>query len=269
VIFVVWFFLRSSAPSMIVALTIPFSLLISFIYLFLSGKTINTISLSSIAIASGMVVDNAIVVVDNIHRRLERGNRPTEAAIFGASEMFLAIAASTLTTVVVFMPMLFIPGVVGIMFGELAVIVIVTLVASLFTAATFSPMLCSKWRRYNPPVENPKTKSWKNNFYDASEKMFKALEDFYSRLLGWGLRHKKTVLLGFLVIFIVSIFLVPFIGNEFIPEEDSGDLRITVSLPIGTRLEETDKVARKIEEIFKTEVPEQYSIMPEAGRLRA
>ncbi len=267
VIFVVWFFLRSSAPSMIVALTIPFSLLISFIYLFLSGKTINTISLSSIAIASGMVVDNAIVVVDNIHRRLERGNRPTEAAIFGASEMFLAIAASTLTTVVVFMPMLFIPGVVGIMFGELAVIVIVTLVASLFTAATFSPMLCSKWMRYNPPVENQKTKSWKNNFYDASEKMFKALEDFYSRLLGWGLRHKKTVLLGFLVIFIVSIFLVPFIGNEFIPEEDSGDLRITVSLPIGTRLEETDKVARKIEEIFKTEVPEAIFYYARSGQI--
>ncbi|MCK9614822.1 MAG: efflux RND transporter permease subunit [Candidatus Omnitrophica bacterium] len=264
VIFVVWFFLRSAAPSMIVALTIPFSLLISFIYLFLSGKTINTISLSSIAIASGMVVDNAIVVVDNIHRRLERGNRPTEAAIFGTSEMFLAIAASTLTTVVVFMPMLFIPGVVGIMFGELAVIVIVTLVASLFTAATFSPMLCSKWMRVDNGNPKKKMFSW---LYEISEKMFKSWENFYGKLLGWSLHHKKTVLLGFVVIFIVSIFLVPFIGNEFMPEEDTGDLRITVSLPIGTRLEETDKVAQKIEEIFQTELPEALFYYARSGQI--
>ncbi|MGB4520944.1 MAG: efflux RND transporter permease subunit, partial [Candidatus Omnitrophota bacterium] len=108
VILVVWFFLRQFAPSMIIALTIPFSLLVSFIYLFLSGKTINTISLFSIAIVSGMVVDNAIVVVDNVYRHFERGQRPQEAAIFGTQEMFLAIAASTLTTIVVFLPMLFI-----------------------------------------------------------------------------------------------------------------------------------------------------------------
>ena len=264
VIFVVWFFLRSAAPSMIVALTIPFSLLISFIYLFLSGKTINTISLSSIAIASGMVVDNAIVVVDNIHRRLERGNRPAEAAIFGTSEMFMAIAASTLTTVVVFMPMLFIPGVVGIMFGELAVIVIVTLLASLFTAATLSPMLCSKWMRSDNGNSKKKMFSW---FYEISEKMFKSWEDFYARLLGWSMRHKKTVLLGFVIVFIVSIFLAPFIGNEFMPEEDTGDLRITVSLPIGTRLEETDKVAQKIEEIFKTELPEAIFYYARSGQV--
>ncbi|MFH0738822.1 MAG: efflux RND transporter permease subunit, partial [Candidatus Omnitrophota bacterium] len=142
VVLVVWFFLRQFLPSLIIALTIPFSLLIAFIYLFLSGRTINTISLSSLAIACGMVVDNAIVVVDNVYRKLERGNRPTEAAIFGTQEMFLAVSASTFTTVVVFLPMLFIPGVIGIFFSELAVIVSVTLLGSLFTAATFSPMLC-------------------------------------------------------------------------------------------------------------------------------
>jgi len=145
VILVVWFFLRQIAPSIIIALTIPFSLLISFIYLFLSGRTINIISLTSLAIASGMVVDNAIVVVDNVYRHMEKGQRQVESAIYGTSEMFLSIAASTLTTVVVFVPMLFITGVTGIMFKELAVIIIVTLMASLFTAATFSPMLCSKW----------------------------------------------------------------------------------------------------------------------------
>jgi len=176
VIFVVWFFLRRFATSMIIALTIPFSLLVSFIYLFLTGKTINTISLSSIAIASGMVVDNAIVVVDNVFRHLERGQRPQEAAIFGTSEMFPAIAASTLTTVVVFMPMLFIPGVVGVIFGELAVIIIVTLIASLFTAATFSPMLCSKWLRFSNPADKSRKRIF-SSFYNLSEKMFTSWEN--------------------------------------------------------------------------------------------
>ncbi len=265
VILVVWFFLRQFAPSMIIALTIPFSLLISFIYLFLSGKTINTISLSSLAIASGMVVDNAIVIVDNVYRHFEKGERPQEASIFGASEMFLAVAASTLTTVVVFMPMLFIPGVVGVIFGELAVIVIVTLVASLFTAATFSPMLCSKWLKLNFAQNGTQKKSSK--FYDLSERWFSAMEAFYGRSLGWALRHKNVIVIGFFAAFIVTLALTKFVGNEFIPEEDTGDVRITVNLPIGTRVEETDKVAQRIEEMFNKEVPEARYFYVRSGNI--
>ncbi|MFA5314557.1 MAG: efflux RND transporter permease subunit [Candidatus Omnitrophota bacterium] len=268
VIFVVWFFLRQSGPSMIIALTIPFSLLITFIYLFLSGKTINTISLSSVAIASGMVVDNAIVVVDNIHRRLEKGNRPQEAAIFGTNEMFLAIAASTMTTVVVFLPMLFISGVVGIMFGELAIIVIVTLLASLFTAVTFSPMLCAKWLRIDSVSQ--RTQSARGvfaKFYDFSERIFTSWENFYALTLGRCLRHRKFTLVGFSIVFACSLLLAPFVGNEFIPEEDSGDVRVTVELPIGTRVEESDKVAKRIEEIFVNEVPERRFLFVRSGQM--
>ena len=254
VILAVWFFLRKFTPSVIIALTIPFSLLISFIYIFLSGRTINVISLSSLAIAAGMVVDNAIVVVDNVYRKLERGNRPNEAAIFGAQEIFLAIAASTFTTVMVFLPMLFIPGVIGIFFGELAVIVTATLLGSLFTASTFSPMLCSQWMKtvYNPE----KSKKWFARFYAFSENMFKSWEAFYSRCLGWCLGHKKLVLIGFAAAFIVAVFLVPFVEHEFAPEEDTGDVRLTIQLPLGTRLEEADRVAKKIEEMIKADVPE-------------
>ncbi|MDD5731249.1 MAG: efflux RND transporter permease subunit, partial [Candidatus Omnitrophica bacterium] len=268
VVLVVWFFLRQFAPSMIVALTIPFSLLISFIYLFLSGKTINTISLSSIAIASGMVVDNAIVVVDNVYRHFERGQRPQEAAIFGTSEMFLSIAASTFTTIVVFAPMLFIPGVVGVIFGELAVIIIVTLLASLFTAATFSPMLCSKWLHLNNNGTTKGKVKASVKFYDFSEKMFKAWEDFYARLLGWSLRHKKTVIIGFTLAFIFSLGLTRFVGNEFIPEEDTGDVRVNISLPVGTRLEETDKIASRIEDILAQDVPEAEYYYVRTGSVR-
>jgi CzcA family heavy metal efflux pump len=248
VVLVVWFFLRQFLPSLIIALTIPFSLLITFLYLFLSGKTINVIGLSSMAIASGMVVDNAIVVVDNVFRKLERGQRVTEAAIFGTQEMFLSIAASTLTTVVVFLPMFFIVGVVGIMFSELAAIVSITLMASLFAAATFSPMLCSKWLK--PPAAATSKKGLFSAVSSAIEKFLLGWERLYSQSLGWCLRHKKTVIIGFTAVFGLTLFFTRFVGNEFIPAEDTGDLRITVSLPVGTRVEESDKVAKKIEDIF-------------------
>jgi HAE1 family hydrophobic/amphiphilic exporter-1 len=266
VILVVWFFLRQFSGSLIIALTIPFSLLIAFIYLFLSGKTINTISLSSLAIACGMVVDNAIVVVDNVYRKLERGQKPQEAAIFGTSEMFLAISASTLTTVVVFLPMLLVTGVVGIMFGELAIIVTVTLLASLFTAVTFSPMLCAKLFKTNSAGrEKDQRKTWIRKFYVISERWFKSWEDFYAKSLAWCLSHKKIVIFGFLVAFIFSVFSVRFIGNEFIPEEDTGDIRATINLALGTRFEETDKVARRIEDILQKYVPEARLIFARPG----
>ncbi|MFA4991978.1 MAG: efflux RND transporter permease subunit [Candidatus Omnitrophota bacterium] len=267
VILVVWFFLRQLVPSLIVALTLPFSLLISFIYLFLSGRTINIIGLSSLAIASGMVVDNAIVVVDNVYRHMERGQRQKEAAIYGASEMFLAIAASTLTTVVVFVPLLFVKGVIGIMFNELAVIIIVTLLASLFTAATFSPMLCSKWLKLVKVPQGGKKKVT-GRIYEISEKMFKSWEELYGRSLAWCLRHKKTVIIGFTAVFIASLFLIRFIGNEFIPEEDTGDIRINVNLAVGTRMEETDKVAATIEGIFEKEVPEALYSYVRSGTMK-
>jgi len=264
VIMVAWFFFRSFAPSLIVALTIPFSLLIAFIYLFLSKGTINTISLSSLAIATGMVVDNAIVIVDNIFRRLEKGNRPSEAAIFGTSEMFLSVAASTLTTVVVFMPMLFIPGVVGIIFGGLAIIIIVTLMASLFTATSFTPMLCAQWLRFN---NFGKQSKFFIKFYAISESWFKSWENFYERALKFSLEHKKLILIGFTGAFILTLFLLPFVGNEFMPEEDSGDLRVTIHLPIGTRIEESDKVAKRIEEIFDKNVPEARYYYARCGQV--
>jgi HAE1 family hydrophobic/amphiphilic exporter-1 len=153
--------------------------------------------------------------------------------------------------------------VIGIIFGELAVIITVTLIASLFTAVTFSPMLCAKWMRQNHTAQ----KGLFKKFYDFSETLLKKWEDFYARQLGWGLKHKKLVILGFSAAFIFSLFLVPFVGNEFIPSEDTGDLRITAQLPIGTRLEETEKVARRVEEIYRTLVPEAKIYYVRSGQV--
>lgn len=276
VIIVVWFFLRQFVPSLIVALTIPFSLLIAFIYLFLTGRTINIVSLSSLTIAIGMVVDNAIVIVDNVYRHMERGRRPREAAIFGTNEMFLSVAASTATTVVVFLPMLFISGLIGIWFGELAITITVTLVASLFTAVTFSPMLCSKLMKVmkrSPGVTAPGTGAPNaaaptgplNRFYAMSERWFVAWESGYARALAWCLSHRKIALGGFTGVFLGSLLLIPFVGYEFSPEDDTGDIRATLQLPIGTRIEETEKIGRRVEGIFHDQVPELRSIYVRSG----
>jgi len=263
---VVLFFLRQLLPSFIIMLTIPFSLIIAFVFMYLFGYTINIISLSSLVIAIGMVVDNAIVIVDNISKKLERGQKPKEAAIFGSSEVGLAVSASTLTTVIVFAPMVFLTGVVGVFFKQLAVMITVTLLASLFTALTFSPMLCSVWLK-NPvvPVAGAK-KTLSQRFYEISGKFLDAMDYGYGRILHWALSHKFFTVLIAVGVFAFSVFLIPKIGTEFMPEEDSGDMDITIELPVGTRLEETDKIARLTEEIFVKEIPEAQYIFSRSGQ---
>jgi len=267
VIIVVYLFLRQLRPSLIIALTIPFSLIIAFIFMFLFGYTINIMSLSSLAIAIGMVVDNAIVIVDNVYRHRERGQKPNEAAIYGASEVGLAVSASTFTTVVVFLPMVFLTGITGVMFKQIAMMITVTLLASLFTALTFSPMLCAKLLTVLPPEKfKEKEKSFYQRFYEVTGNFYTSLENLYARMLGRALTHKKTTVLLAIGIFIFSILLIPKIGTEFIPEEDTGDLNIQIDLPVGTRVEETYKIARQVEAIFKQDVPETEIIFYRVGQ---
>ena len=249
VILVVLLFLRQLRPSLIIAFTIPFSLIIAFIFMYFLGYTINIMTLSSLAIAIGMVVDNAIVVTDNVFRWREKGLPLKEAAIKGASEVGMAVSASTFTTVIVFLPMAFLSGITGIMFKQLAIIVTVTLLASLFTALTFSPMLCSKI------LTRP-----------ASQvKFMERWESLYSRVLSLALRNKKKVILTALGVFIFSLMLIPKIGTELIPEEDTGDLNLQVELPVGTRVEETHEIAQQIEVIVGKDIPETRTLFYRAG----
>ncbi|MCX5702180.1 MAG: efflux RND transporter permease subunit [Candidatus Omnitrophica bacterium] len=267
VILVVYFFLRQIRSSLIIALSIPFSLIIAFIFMYLMGYTINIMSLSSLAIAIGMVVDNAIVVVDNVMRHRENGEKPNEAAVFGTSEVGLAVSASTFTTVVVFLPMVFLTGITGIMFKQIAIMITVTLLASLFTALTFSVTLCSKLLTHMP-TEKFRTdkKTLYQRFYETSGRYFEYIESKYSAVLGWSLRHKKITVFIAIAIFIFSILLIPKIGTEFLPEEDTGDLQVQVELPVGTRVEETDKAAKKVENIFRENIPEMINIFARSGQ---
>ncbi|MBP7563705.1 MAG: efflux RND transporter permease subunit [Candidatus Cloacimonetes bacterium] len=261
VIFVVIFFMRDVKNSLIIILTIPFSLVVAFIYMFVAGFSINIFSMMALAIALGMVVDNAIVVLENITRHIENGARPQEAAIFGTAEMGMAISGSTLTTIVVFLPMVFMGGVVGILFKQLAQIASVTLIGSLFTALTLTPMLAS--RLIKPIQEQKKTHGKLFTFF---EKIFVQTENKYKKWLDWSVKHRKTVIYSSIGLFFITLGLGMTVGTNYIPDFDAGDLMVSVELPVGTTLSETERVAGLVEDIFLEEIPKKdmlshYSII--------
>jgi CzcA family heavy metal efflux pump len=245
VIIVTILFLRRVKAAAIIALTIPFSLMIAFIPLYLAGHTINLISLMSLAIVCGLVVDDGIVALENITRHLERGGRPGTSAIFGAGEVGMAMTASTMTIVVVFVPLMFVGGISGILFKELGFVIVVTMLASLFTALSMTPMLSAKWLGAGNS-ESAAKESFGSKFYTATEKHLVFIEDVYGRVLTWSLAHKKNVIIIAVSIFVSSLALIPFIGTSFMPDMDSGDVVIEFRLPEGTRIEETNKVMEKM-----------------------
>lgn len=251
VMLVVFVFLREWRSSLIIILTIPFSLIVAFIFMYIADYTINIFSLMALAIAIGMVVDNAIVVLENITRHVEAGSKPHEAAIFGSGEMGMAISASTLTTVAVFLPMVFVGGLVGILFKQLALLTSITLLASLFTALALTPMLAS--RLIKPAI---KTHVKHGKLFRYSELVFESSERIYEKTLGWAIRHRVLVIVGILVIFLFTLLLGTKIGSDYIPEFDAGDVAATFELEVGVSAEESERMAKQIENIFTEEIPE-------------
>jgi len=237
------FFLRSLRSSLIIALTIPFALIIAFIFMWTMGWTINIISMASLAIAVGMVVDNAVVVLENITTKVEKGTAPREAAMFGADEVGMAISASTLTTIVVFLPLIFLRGEAGILFKQLGGLLVATLTASLVCSLWLTPMLGSRLlksmrgRREGPGVARA--------FQTWSERKFQALDGAYSRLLRRALRRRWIVVVLAVAVFAGSLLLFRNLGSEYAPEDDSGRVQLILQLPIGTRVEETTAVTER------------------------
>ncbi len=267
VVLITFIFLRRGRSSLIISLTIPFSLVISFVFLYLFGYTINIMSLMSLAIAIGMVVDNAIVVLENITHHLEVGSRVEEASVVGAQEVGLAISVSTLTTVVVFAPMVFVGGIVGVLFKQLAFVVAITLLASLFTSLTLTPMLSSVLLRGQGLVERVHGR-W-GKWLARSDEYFKALEAFYRRVLNWALTRRRQVLVATGVVLLVSLGTGKlWVGTEFFPDVDSGEIQINLHLPEGTRLEKTAQVAEEVMAIFDKEVPEREHYYAMVGQSR-
>ena len=261
---VILLFLRKWRATLIILLTLPVSLIGAFIYLYFTGNTINIISLSSLSIAVGMVVDDAIVILENIAHHVERGARPREAAIFGSSEVGLAVTASTLTIVAVFFPLVFISGIAGILFNQLGFLVTIMILVSLLAALTLIPMLSAqllKSKKEEKPIQNPYLKK-----IDSSlAKFLDRLDEFYKGILNWALDHKKTVIVGAILIFAGSLALIPIVGTEFFPRSDSGNFQLTLELQPGIRLEETIEYVKKVEEIIRKDFPEIEFISGRSG----
>ncbi|MCM8803858.1 MAG: efflux RND transporter permease subunit [Candidatus Omnitrophica bacterium] len=251
VILVTVFLLRRTNLSFIVSISIPFSLICAFLFLYIGKFTINIISLMSLAIAIGMVVDNSIVILENITRHFEEGERIEKASIYGASEVGTPIIASTITTIVVFIPLIFTKGFISIIFKQLGYIVSTTIFMSLIVALMLVPMLSSKIIKKR---EHKETK-----FYKIGEIFLKKVDDIYTDLLKWCLKHRNLFLYIILILFFISIFLFKFIGVEFFPDADTGRIETTILMNPATRLEETDKVVKKIGEIYEEEIPEMIA----------
>lgn len=259
VILVVLFFLGRWRATFIVVLTIPISLIVSFIFLGMTGGSINIISLTSLSIAIGMVVDDAIVVLENITKHIERGSSPREAAIYATNEVWLAVIVTTLVVVAVFFPLTLVSGLTGVLFYQLGWIVTITVVTSTIAAITLTPMLSSKMLKVLKPR--------KNRFsYDKTIKVFlDKLDNFYERIIKWVLKRKIPALVISILIFGATMAIIPKIGTEFIPEADQSRVTATIELQTGLRVEETQEVAQKIEKIINQKYPETIMLSTSAG----
>ena len=240
-------FLRRLRTMFIIVLIIPASLIIAFILIYAFGYTINLITLMSLAIASGMVVDNGIVVLENIVRHIERGSKISTSAMFGASEMGLAITASTLTTVVIFIPLMFLTGIAGIVFKPLGFVLTVTLLASLLVSLMLTPTLVSRWLEPETAglADGGRT-GLGRRLFAVSEALFNRIDNAYAGILNWSLAHTPTVIILALVIFASGLSLVPFLSTSFLSKVDTGDVSVRFRLPEGARIEATDAMVEAI-----------------------
>ena len=252
VMLVVFLFLGRLKGTLIVVLSIPIALLASLMYLYFTGNTLNIISMSALSIAIGMVVDDAIVVLENVTSHLERGEKPKEAAVHGTAEVGISVIASTLTMLCVFLPLTMISGMAGIMFRQLGWIVSIIMIVSTTAALTLVPMLCSQLMDNNQNSGKLFTL-----IFGPVNKALDGISAGYSRLIAWCMNHKKWVLAAAIVIFAVTMVIyVPRMKTEYFPNADSGRLTATIELPIGTAQDVTREVAARIYEKLVTDIPE-------------
>ena len=259
VMIVVFLFLGRWRATMIIVITIPVSLIASFIYLYGTGNTLNIVSLSALSISIGMVVDDAIVVLENVTTHIERGADPRQAAVHGTNEVAVSVIASTLTLIAVFFPLTLVTGMTGVLFRQLGWMVTIMMIISTTCALSLTPMLCSQWLRLRP-------RNTKKNFYSHIEKGLDAFDAAYARLLGKVVTHRGTTILVCLGIFVGSIFLMQFVGTEFFPTQDNARIGVNLELPIGSRVEEAEASMARLDSVWSSKYPEiqtmSYTVGP-------
>ena len=262
VILVVMFFLGRWRATFIICLTIPISLICAFIYLFATGSTLNVISLSALSIAIGMVVDDAIVVLENITTHIERGSKPKEAAIYATNEVWLSVIATTLVVVAVFMPLTMIPGMAGILFRELGWIVTIVVCVSTAAAITLTPMMSAYFLKIDGAAH---TYKGIGIIYKPIDKFLIWLDGIYERALRFVIRWKKSVIVLLLAFFGLSLVLISKVPTEFFPPSDNARITMMVKLPQNVHVDYTARVARQIDNIIAENFPYVYLVSTSAG----
>jgi multidrug efflux pump subunit AcrB len=270
------FFLASFRATAAVFLSIPLSALATFVVLYLMGSTVNTMILGGLALAFSRVIDNSVISLENIYRRLEGGASPQVAAEVGGNEVSLAVLAATLTTVVVFFPVTFLYGVSRFLFSALALAVVISLFASYFVAMTVIPLFCSRYLKQAPHTEGhgqkegeyevepttPTDRFWWDRFNAGFNRMFNKLLDFYEYWVGRALVRPGRTVAILAGVFLASLAIYPFLGLAFFPRTDAGQFTINLKVPTGTRIEVTNEYVAKVENLIRQTVdPQDFKLV--------
>lgn len=264
VILIIFLFLRNFRSTLIVATAIPISVVGTFALLYFSGLTLNTMTFGGLALGVGMVVDAAIVVLENSFRHMEEhGKDRLTASIEGSEEVWSAILASILTHIAVFVPLLFLEGISSIMFKQLSIVVVFSLLMSLFVAVTLVPVLCSRLLVLPPAADQ--RKGLGGALYNLSERILNGMDDGYRRLIHFALNHRPTVVALAAASIVAAAIIFPKLNTELATQADEGQVRVDVELPLGTRLEVTDPVLQRIEASLNQLVPEATDVIVSAG----
>lgn len=261
VVIVVFFFLGRWRATLIIVITIPVSLIASFIYLYATGNSLNIVSLSALSISIGMVVDDAIVVLENVTTHIERGSAPKQAAVHGTNEVAISVIASTLTLIAVFFPLTLVTGMTGVLFRQLGWMVTIMMIISTCCALSLTPMLCSQWLRLTN-----KNSAFQTHFYKYIERALDKFDDAYASLLRKVVTHRALTIVVCMAIFVGSIFLMKFVGTEFFPTSDNSRIGVSLELPIGTRVEIARETMTRLDSLWRAKYPEiqvlNYTVGP-------
>ncbi len=261
VVIVVFCFLGRWRATMIICITIPISLIASFIYLAITGTSLNIISLSSLSISIGMVVDDAIVVLENVTTHIERGSDPKQAAVHGTNEVAISVVASTLTLIAVFFPLTLVTGMTGVLFQQLGWMVTIMMIISTVCALSLTPMLCSQLLR-----KGVKHGKMYTVLFTPINNALDAIDRGYGRMLNFVVTHKISTIIVCTAIFIASILLLRFVGTEFFPTADDGRLGVSLEMPIGTRVEIANEVMERLAKEWTEKYPEIQTLNYTTGQ---
>ncbi|MBI3586273.1 MAG: efflux RND transporter permease subunit [Ignavibacteriales bacterium] len=264
---IILLFLRNVRGTLIILVAIPLSILITFILFRFGSISLNIMTFGGLALAVGRLVDDSIVELEAISRHYNErkpGQTRMQATLEAAKEVAAPIFVSTLTTVIVFLPIVFLSGIAKMLFIPLTITITVALFGSFFVSRTVTPLMCLK---YLPPEKLFDRNSDKlpDRIRVRAHDMLEKMDNWYAEQLKWAMRHRRIIIIGILGISVISLGLIKFIGTEFFPDQDESQFNINVKLPVGTRSEETDKVVRRVEQILKTDVPEMQALITDVG----